>query len=124
MAQALGICIRLLENNRSSDSVRKYVIEFTRMMSLSNMIIIHQLLAIFPLYLTNTFHSSVYSTAAATFRQAVALIFDHVIFAESLPAGKFGTGSLTSRTMVTADVDHNINSSEYACLLIDITLLP
>ncbi|XP_022932524.1 protein MON2 homolog isoform X1 [Cucurbita moschata] len=74
MAQALGICIRLLENNRSSDSVR--------------------------------------NTAAATFRQAVALIFDHVIFAESLPAGKFGTGSLTSRTMVTADVDHNINSSE------------
>lgn len=74
MAQALGICIRLLENNRSSDSVR--------------------------------------NTAAATFRQAVALIFDHVIFAESLPAGKFGTGSLTSRAMVTADVDHNINSSE------------
>lgn len=63
-----------------------------------------------------------YSTAAATFRQAVALIFDHVIFAESLPVGKFGTGSQTSRTsMVTADVDRNI--SEYACLLIDITLL-
>lgn len=75
MAQALGICIRLLENNRSSDSVR--------------------------------------NTAAATFRQAVALIFDHVIFGESLPAGKFGTGSQNSRTsMVISDVDRNINSSE------------
>ncbi|XP_038879345.1 protein MON2 homolog isoform X2 [Benincasa hispida] len=75
MAQALGICIRLLENNRSSDSVR--------------------------------------NTAAATFRQAVALIFDHVIFGESLPAGKFGTGSQSSRTsMVISDVDRNINSSE------------
>lgn len=62
-----------------------------------------------------------YSTAAATFRQAVALIFDHVIFGESLPAGKFGTGSQNSRTsMVISDVDRNINSSEYACHLIDI----
>ncbi|XP_008450757.2 uncharacterized protein LOC103492245 isoform X2 [Cucumis melo] len=75
MAQALGICIRLLENSRSSDSVR--------------------------------------NTAAATFRQAVALIFDHVILGESLPAGKFGTGSQNSRTsMVISDVDRNINSSE------------
>ncbi|XP_022155395.1 protein MON2 homolog isoform X2 [Momordica charantia] len=75
MAQALGICIRLLENNRSSDSVR--------------------------------------NTAAATFRQAVALIFDHVIFAESLPAGKFGTGSQTSRTsLVIGDDDQNITNSK------------
>lgn len=65
-----------------------------------------------------------YSTAAATFRQAVALIFDHVIFAESLPVGKFGTGSQTSRTtMVIADVDRNIHNPEYACLLIDIALI-
>ncbi|KAF2298593.1 hypothetical protein GH714_024248 [Hevea brasiliensis] len=54
MAQALYICLRLLENNRSSDSVR--------------------------------------NTAAATFRQAVALIFDHVVHAEALPVEKFGSG--------------------------------
>ncbi|XP_011078738.1 protein MON2 homolog isoform X3 [Sesamum indicum] len=71
MAHALGICLRLLENNRSSDSVR--------------------------------------NTAAATFRQAVALIFDHVVCAESLPAGKFGSGGYVSRTnSVTSDVSRNI----------------
>lgn len=75
MAQALGICLRLLENVRSSDSVR--------------------------------------NTAAATFRQAVALIFDHVVGAESLPAGKFGSGSQISRTSsVTGDVNRSINFSE------------
>ncbi|KAH9688328.1 ARM repeat superfamily protein [Citrus sinensis] len=76
MAQALGICLRLLENNRSSDSVR--------------------------------------NTAAATFRQAVALIFDHVVRAESLPMGKFGSGAHITRTnSVTGDVSRSINHSEY-----------
>ncbi|XP_043691175.1 protein MON2 homolog isoform X2 [Telopea speciosissima] len=75
MAQALGICLRLLENNRSSDSVR--------------------------------------NTAAATFRQAVALIFDRVICAESLPAGKVGSGSQNFRIFsVTGDVSRSINRSE------------
>ncbi|KAH9754338.1 ARM repeat superfamily protein [Citrus sinensis] len=75
MAQALGICLRLLENNRSSDSVR--------------------------------------NTAAATFRQAVALIFDHVVRAESLPLGKFGSGAHITRTnSVTGDVSRSINHSE------------
>ncbi|XVE62867.1 hypothetical protein DITRI_Ditri06bG0154300 [Diplodiscus trichospermus] len=75
MAQALGICLLLLENNRSSDSVR--------------------------------------NTAAATFRQAVALVFDHVVNAESLPAEKFGSGSYISRTSsVTGDVSRSMNNSE------------
>ncbi|KAL3335665.1 hypothetical protein AABB24_031736 [Solanum stoloniferum] len=74
-AQALGIILRLLEHNRSSDSVR--------------------------------------NTAAATFRQAVALIFDCVISAESLPAGKFGSGVYISRSSsVTSDVNRNINQLE------------
>ncbi|KAJ4841109.1 hypothetical protein Tsubulata_003740 [Turnera subulata] len=75
MAQALYICLRLLEHSRSSDSVR--------------------------------------NTAAATFRQAVALVFDHVVHAESLPAGKFGFGGYTSRSSsVTGDVNRSINNSE------------
>ncbi|XP_004495778.1 uncharacterized protein [Cicer arietinum] len=75
MSQALGICLRLLENSRSSDSVR--------------------------------------NTAAATFRQAVALIFDRVVLAESLPAGKFGFGSQLSRTSsVTGDVNRSINLTD------------
>lgn len=75
MAQGLGICLRLLENNRSSDSVR--------------------------------------NTAAATFRQAVALVFDHMVCAESLPLGKFGSGGYISRTSsVTGDINRNINRSE------------
>ncbi|KAG8391013.1 hypothetical protein BUALT_Bualt01G0143800 [Buddleja alternifolia] len=75
MAHALGICLRLLENNRSSDSVR--------------------------------------NTAAATFRQAVALIFDHVICTESLPAGRFSSGGYISRTnSVTTDVNRNIKRLE------------
>ncbi|XP_028770763.1 protein MON2 homolog isoform X2 [Neltuma alba] len=75
MAQALGICLRLLENSRSFDSVR--------------------------------------NTAAATFRQAVALIFDRVVLAESLPAGKYGFGSQLSRTSsVTGDVNRSINLSD------------
>ncbi|OMO62280.1 hypothetical protein CCACVL1_22908 [Corchorus capsularis] len=75
MAQALGICLRLLENNKSSDSVR--------------------------------------NTAAATFRQAVALVFDHVVHTESLPVDKFGSGTYTSRTSsVTGDVNRSLNNSE------------
>lgn len=75
MAQALHICLRLLENNRSSDSVR--------------------------------------NTAAATIRQAVALIFDHVVHVESLPVGKFGSGGHISRSSsVTGDVNRSINNSE------------
>ncbi|CAI9102822.1 OLC1v1001167C1 [Oldenlandia corymbosa var. corymbosa] len=75
MAQALGICLRLLESNKSSDSVR--------------------------------------NTAAATFRQAVALIFDHVASAESLPSGKGGSGGYISRAnSVTSDVNRNINRLE------------
>ncbi|KAL6582307.1 hypothetical protein OROMI_006321 [Orobanche minor] len=82
MARALGICLRLLENNRSSDSVR--------------------------------------NTAAATFRQAVALIFDHVLCAESLPAGRFGSRGYISRTnSVTSDVNRNIKRLEL--LELDVT---
>nr|XP_011466433.1 PREDICTED: protein MON2 homolog [Fragaria vesca subsp. vesca] len=74
MAQALGICLRLLEH-RSPDSVR--------------------------------------NTAAATFRQAVALIFDHVVCAECLPAGKLSSGGYISRTSpVSGDVSCSINLSE------------
>ncbi|KAG6751711.1 hypothetical protein POTOM_043911 [Populus tomentosa] len=75
MAQALHICLRLLENNRSSDSVR--------------------------------------NTAAATIRQAVALIFDRVVHVESLPVGKFGSGGHISRSSsVTGDVNRSINNSD------------
>ncbi|XP_039022425.1 protein MON2 homolog isoform X2 [Hibiscus syriacus] len=75
MAQALGICLQLLENNRSSDSVR--------------------------------------NTAAATFRQAVALVFEHVVLIESLPPEKFGSGIYMSRTSsVTDDVTRSMNNSE------------
>ncbi|CAN1132410.1 Protein MON2 homolog [Linum perenne] len=76
MAQALYVCLRLLENNRS-DSVR--------------------------------------NTAAATFRQAVALVFDHVVDAESLPVGKFASGGHLSRSnSVTVDVNRRMNHSESA----------
>ncbi|XP_057962995.1 uncharacterized protein LOC131154318 isoform X2 [Malania oleifera] len=56
---------------------------------------------------------SVRNTAAATFRQSVALIFDHMVSAESLPVGKFGSGGHVSRTSsVTGDVNRNITRSE------------
>ncbi|KAK7269248.1 hypothetical protein RIF29_21968 [Crotalaria pallida] len=75
MSQALGICLRLLENTRSSDSVQ--------------------------------------NTAGATFRQAVALIFDRVVLAESLPSGKYCFGGQLSRTSsVTGDVNRSINLSD------------
>ncbi|KAK8952728.1 hypothetical protein KSP40_PGU011557 [Platanthera guangdongensis] len=70
MTQALSICLRLLENNRSSDSV--------------------------------------HNTAAATFRQAVALIFDNVVHAESLPSGK--SESLRANT-VTNNVSSSVGQS-------------
>lgn len=58
------------------------------------------------------------STAAATFRQAVALIFDHVVRAESLPSGKFGSGGYVSRaSSVTGDVSRSIHLSEYGICL-------
>ncbi|XP_031404263.1 protein MON2 homolog isoform X3 [Punica granatum] len=56
---------------------------------------------------------SVRNTAAATFRQAVALIFDRVVSAESLPAIKFVSGGQIVRTSsVTGDVSRSINLSE------------
>lgn len=74
MAHALGICLRLLESSRSSDSV--------------------------------------HNTAAATFRQAVALVFDNVVRVESLPSGRVASGTLSSRTSsVTDDVSRSINNS-------------
>lgn len=58
------------------------------------------------------------STAAATFRQAVALIFDQVVCAESLPTSKFSSGGQISRTgSVTGDVNRGINLSEYVFLV-------
>lgn len=74
MAQALGVCLRLLESSRSSDSV--------------------------------------HNTAAATFRQAAALVFDNVVRVESLQSAKVGSGGFSSRTSsVTVDIDRNINQS-------------
>ncbi|KAL9265165.1 MON2-like protein [Drosera capensis] len=75
VAQALVISLRLLESNRSSDSVR--------------------------------------NTAAATFRQAVALIFDHVAHAESLPAGKVSfSGRIYRSNSVSGDVSRNMHNTE------------
>lgn len=60
------------------------------------------------------------STAAATFRQAVALIFDHVVCAETLPSGKLSSGGYISRTSpVSGDVSCSINLSEYVILVND-----
>ncbi|GJM92979.1 hypothetical protein PR202_ga09489 [Eleusine coracana subsp. coracana] len=57
------------------------------------------------LYLLESSRSSdsVRNTAAATFRQAVALVFDNVIRAESLPSGKASSSSLSSRISSVAD---------------------
>ncbi|KAI4378915.1 hypothetical protein MLD38_016333 [Melastoma candidum] len=75
MGRALGICLRLLENHRSSENVR--------------------------------------STAAATFRQAVALIFDRVVVAECLPANKsVVSGRIVRTSSVTGDVSRNIKILE------------
>jgi hypothetical protein len=66
-------------------------------------------------YISSVNHIIVFffSTAAATIRQAVALIFDHVVHVESLPVGKFGSGGHISRSSsVTGDVNRSINYSE------------
>lgn len=77
-----------------------------------------RVLAIFLIY----FFVILSSTAAATFRQAVALIFDHVIHGEELPAGRFGSGGYISRTnSVTSDVNRNINRLEYVDSFFDFT---
>ncbi|KAI5060182.1 hypothetical protein GOP47_0024602 [Adiantum capillus-veneris] len=71
MAIALGICFRLLENNKNPDSV--------------------------------------HSTAAATVRQAVALIFDRVVAAEGLPINSAAPSRRTSRSnSVSGDVSRSI----------------
>lgn len=50
----------------------------------------------------------------------MALILDHVVSAETLPAGKFGTGAYISRSSsVTGDVNRSINLSEYVCAVVD-----
>ncbi|XP_074581344.1 uncharacterized protein LOC141837874 isoform X2 [Curcuma longa] len=78
MAQALGICLRLLENSRSTDSV--------------------------------------HSTAAATFRQAVALVFDSVAYVESLPSGRIGCSSYVSRTTTISDeISRSFSTSLSLC---------
>lgn len=59
------------------------------------------------------FSVAISSTAAATFRQAVALIFDHVVHAEALPVGKFGCGHISRSSSVTGDVSRSMNHSEY-----------
>ncbi|XP_051226815.1 uncharacterized protein [Lolium perenne] len=46
---------------------------------------------------------SVRNTAAATFRQAVALVFDNVVLAESLPTGKASPARLSSRASSVAN---------------------
>lgn len=46
---------------------------------------------------------SVRNTAAATFRQAVALVFDNVVLAESLPTGKASPARLNSRASSVAN---------------------
>ncbi|WVZ68665.1 hypothetical protein U9M48_017579 [Paspalum notatum var. saurae] len=64
------------------------------------------------LYLLESSRSSdsVRNTAAATFRQAVALVFDNVIRAESLPSGKASSARLSSRVSSVADnVTHSFS---------------
>ncbi|KAF8766177.1 hypothetical protein HU200_007680 [Digitaria exilis] len=64
------------------------------------------------LYLLESSRSSdsVRNTAAATFRQAVALVFDNVIRAESLPSGKASSARISSRVSSVADnVTHSFS---------------
>lgn len=62
-----------------------------------------------------------FSTAAATIRQAVALIFDRVISAEALPVSSAAPSRRTSRSnSVSGDVSRSIIAAKYAvnfCLL-------
>ncbi|KAL3691163.1 hypothetical protein R1sor_004814 [Riccia sorocarpa] len=64
--------------------------------------------------LSNTRNAdSVHSTAAATLRQAVALIFDRVITAENLPVLKADSRSRNARSnSVSGDVSRNIAASK------------
>uniref|UniRef100_A0A0E0N339 Protein MON2 homolog n=1 Tax=Oryza rufipogon TaxID=4529 RepID=A0A0E0N339_ORYRU len=52
---------------------------------------------------SNRSSDSVRNTAAATFRQAVALVFDNVVHAESLPSSKASSARLSSRASSVAD---------------------
>uniref|UniRef100_A0A0D9V6A8 Protein MON2 homolog n=1 Tax=Leersia perrieri TaxID=77586 RepID=A0A0D9V6A8_9ORYZ len=52
---------------------------------------------------SNRSSDSVRNTAAATFRQAVALVFDNVVLAESLPSSKASAARLSSRASSVAD---------------------
>ncbi|XP_015699269.1 protein MON2 homolog isoform X1 [Oryza brachyantha] len=52
---------------------------------------------------SNRSSDSVRNTAAATFRQAVALVFDNVVHAESLPSSKASAARLSSRASSVAD---------------------
>ncbi|KAL5227929.1 hypothetical protein ABZP36_016194 [Zizania latifolia] len=52
---------------------------------------------------SNRSSDSVRNTAAATFRQAVALVFDNVVLAESLPSNKTSAARLSSRASSVAD---------------------
>lgn len=55
---------------------------------------------------------SVHNTAAATLRQAVALIFDRVVLAQLLPVTKVGSNRRVSRTnSVPGDVSRNISTT-------------
>lgn len=48
------------------------------------------------------------STAAATFRQAVALIFENVVRAESLSVAKARSGNYIQTIFASDDVSHNM----------------
>lgn len=57
------------------------------------------------------------STAAATFRQAVALVFDSVAYVESLPPGRIGCSSYVSRTTtITDEISRSFSTSLYMIL--------
>uniref|UniRef100_A0A0E0C8B8 Protein MON2 homolog n=1 Tax=Oryza meridionalis TaxID=40149 RepID=A0A0E0C8B8_9ORYZ len=59
---------------------------------------------------SNRSSDSVRNTAAATFRQAVALVFDNVVHAESLPSSKASSARLSSRASSVADnVTHSFS---------------
>eukprot|EP00249_Psilotum_nudum_P022267 c28446_g1_i3 orf=509-5821(-) len=63
---------------------------------------------------------SVHSTAAATLRQAVALIFDRVVTAESLPISNVATNRRTSRSnSVSGDVSRSMIAAKAVEFAID-----
>lgn len=105
MAILLGLCLRLLANNRNSDSVHRCVVShadfltrFDKMRS----------------RLGNSFeYVYVCSTAVATVRQAVALIFDSALKGEGLPVLHYGgTGGWSSTSnSLAGEVSRNISTS-------------